>query len=57
MPVILIQRQELRSVGKSSKRKITKEQLSSYHFDTSKYVIIKSSVRRDYKTGRLIVEK
>ena len=40
------------------KRRITKameKKLANHKFDASKYVVLKMSVRRDSRTGRLVV--
>lgn len=45
------------SNDKSNAMKTKKDQLSTYSFKTSNYVIIKSEARRDSHTGRLISTK
>ena len=45
------------SNNKSNAKKTKKDQLSSYSFKTSNYVIIKSEARRESNTGRLISAK
>lgn len=42
---------------KSQIKKTKGSSLGSYNFDTSNYVIIKSDVRRDAHTGRLMSHK
>ncbi len=41
----------------SNAKKTNKDQLRSYSFKTSNYVIIKSETRRESNTGRLISAK